>query len=132
MQRLVTAMLLVVAVFHWLPLAGVLGADRLATLYGVAVVDPELLVLLRHRAILFGLLAAYLSVAAFRPAWQPLALAAGAVSVVSFLVLAAALPTVGSALQRVVLADWVALACLAVGTAARWQWSRMRRLPHAG
>ena len=126
MQRLVTAMLLVVAVIHWLPLAGIAGADRLATLYGIAVAEPGVELLLRHRAILFGLLAAFLSVAAFRPAWQPLALAAGAISVVSFLLLAAGMPSLGDALQHVVLADWVALACLAVGSVARWQWSRRR------
>lgn len=130
MQRLVTAMLLVVAVIHWLPLAGVIGAERLATLYGIAVAEPGVELLLRHRAILFGLLAAFLSVAAFDPAWQPLALAAGAISVVSFLLLAAAMPSLGGALQRVVLADWVALACLAVGSVARWQWSQRR--PRAG
>ena len=33
---LVTAMLVVVAVIHLLPLAGVLGGERLASLYGLS------------------------------------------------------------------------------------------------
>lgn len=124
-------MLLVVAAIHWLPLAGVLGGDRLSALYGITITDPGLELLLRHRAILFGLLAAFLTMAAFRPAWQPWALLAGWISVVSFLLLAAPIPSLGGALQRVVSADWLALACLGIGSIARWRWSRSRR-PHAG
>ena len=107
-------MLAVVGVIHLLPLAGVLGADRLATLYAVELADPNLVVLMRHRAVLFGVLGAFLLLAAFRVGWRVPALAAGGISVVSFLWLAYADGPVNEVLQRVVLADWIALGCLAV------------------
>ena len=42
------------------PLVGVLGAKQLESLYGVDVAAPDLALLLRHRAVLFGLLGALL------------------------------------------------------------------------
>ena len=118
MKRLITGLLLVVGVIHSLPLAGVAGAAKLSALYGVAIADPNLEILMRHRAVLFGLLGLFLCVAAFRPAWQPAALIAGFVSVASFLWLAWAAGGYNAAIARVVTADLVALACLVVAAVA--------------
>jgi hypothetical protein len=56
MGRVLSVCLFVVGVIHLLPLAGVLGASRLSALYGIAVAEPNLERLLRHRAVLFGVL----------------------------------------------------------------------------
>ena len=87
-RYVVTIMLVVVAVIHLLPLSGVLGSERLSTLYGISFDEPNLAILMRHRAVLFGLLGLFLLFAAFRPAFQLLAFTAGFVSVLSFLWLA--------------------------------------------
>ena len=68
MRFVVPAVLLLVAAIHALPLLGVLGAARISGLYGIAVDDPNLEILMRHRAVLFGLLAAFLAYAAFHRA----------------------------------------------------------------
>lgn len=122
LRHLVTACLLIVGVIHLLPLSGVLGAERLAALYGLpqsTFDDPNLAILMRHRAVLFGLLGGFLLMAAFRPDWQAIALAMGLVSVLSFLWLAWVEGPHNAQLGRVVTADLVALACLVVGGAAR-------------
>ena len=110
----------VVGVIHLLPLAGVLGDERLTQLYGIDVSEPNLGLLLRHRAVLFGLLGALCVAAAFRPALRGLALVAGWISVASFLALAAGTP-VNAQLARVVTADWMALGALVVATLAGWR-----------
>jgi TRAP-type uncharacterized transport system fused permease subunit len=118
MKYLVAAMLVVVAIIHLLPVAGVLGSARLTALYGISFDDPNLSVLMRHRAILFALLGAFLLFAAFRPAFQLAALIAGFVSVLSFLYLAWSVGGYNLQVGRVVTADVVALACLIVGSGA--------------
>lgn len=118
MRHLVSAMLLVVAVIHLLPLAGVLGGARLAALYGLQLEDPNLVILMRHRAVLFGLLGAFIAIAAFHPPFQPAAFVAGGVSVLSFLYLAWAVGGYNAQLARVFGADLVAGACLVVGALA--------------
>ena len=118
MRYLITGSLLIVAVIHLLPLSGVLGSERLTALYGLAFDEPNLEILMRHRAVLFGLLGAFLLYAALKPALQGLGFIAGFISVLSFLVLAWSRGGYNAALERVVLADIVALVCLIIGTAA--------------
>lgn len=108
-------MLIVVGAIHLLPGIGALGGPRLTTLYGLPFDSPDIVVLMRHRAVLFALLGALLVIAAFRPSLQPAAFAAGFVSVISFLLLAWTEGPVNAALMRVVKADVAALACLAIG-----------------
>ena len=118
MRHLISAALIVVAIIHLMPLLGVLGSERLGALYGIRFDDPNLAILMRHRAVLFGVLGGFLLYAAFRPAFQPAALIAGFVSVVTFLGLAWSVGGYNAQLGRVVTADIVALACLVVGAAA--------------
>jgi hypothetical protein len=96
----------------------VLGSDRLAAIYGLSFDQPDVAILMRHRAVLFGLLGAFLLLAAFRPALQSLALVAGFVSVVSFLYLAWSVGNYNPQIGRVFTADVVALVCLVIGAAA--------------
>lgn len=118
MRYLISAMLLVAAVIHLLPVPGVLGSERLASLYGVSFSEPNVAILMRHRAVLFGLLGLFLVVAAFRPSWQPIAFAAGLASVVSFLWLAWSVGGYNAQVGRVFAADVVALVCLVIGAVA--------------
>jgi hypothetical protein len=126
-MRYVVAIGLVIAgIIHLLPLAGVLGGAQLQALYGVAVDDSSLVLLMRHRAVLFGILGVLLVAAAFVRSLQTVAFAAGLVSVVSFLVLAWMQAPYNERIARVVVADWVALAALVAAIAA-YAWVRRSR-----
>jgi hypothetical protein len=118
MRYLVSAMLVVVAIIHLLPLSGVIGSERLSSLYGMAFSEPNIAILMRHRAVLFGLLGLFLLFAAFTPRFQVAAFVVGSVSVVSFLWLAYSVGGYNAAIGRVVTADIVALVCLVIGAAA--------------
>ena len=117
MKPLVPLTLVLVALLHALPLAGVLGAAKLQALYGVDARDPALELLLRHRAVLFGLLAAGLAWAAWQPALRGAGLLAGIVSVASFLLLALQAVPLPPALATVFKLDIVALVLLLVAGA---------------
>lgn len=118
MKYIPSAMLIIVGIMHLLPLSGVLGSDRLTSLYGVNFTDPNLAILTRHRAVLFGLLGAFLIYAAFKPYYQLAAFIGGFISVVSFLYLAWAVGGYNAQVARVFVADIVALACLVIGAIA--------------
>jgi hypothetical protein len=116
MRFVVPAVLLLIALIHALPLVGVVSAARVSGLYAIAVQDPNLEILMRHRAVLLGLLAGFLAYAAFHPQLYSLALVAAGVSVVSFLALAFSVGSYNEALSTVVKVDWVALILLVIGT----------------
>lgn len=101
-------LLLVVAVIHLLPISGFFGAERLTALYGIALTDTNLEILMRHRAVLFGILGVFFVYSAFTPAVQPIAFAAAFTSISSFFYLAYSVGGFSDAIKRVVVADIVA------------------------
>jgi drug/metabolite transporter superfamily protein YnfA len=118
MRQVAALMMLLVALVHLPPLVGVLGGARLEALYGVPVDDPDLAILLRHRAVLFGLLGAYQLWAVLRPAHRTVAFVAGIASLAAFLALVHSTPGHNAALARVATIDAVALVFGGVGLAA--------------
>ena len=118
-SRLVTAALIVAGIIHLIPITGVLGADRLTSLYGLPLTEPNLVILMRHRAVLFGLLGAFMVYASFRPALQVPAFIAGFVSVLSFFWIAWSANGYNDAVARIVAGDVVALCSLVIGAIVR-------------
>jgi hypothetical protein len=112
--KIVTIMLVVAGVIHLLPVNGVRGSEQLAAMYGVPVSSPDLEILMRHRAVLFGLLGVFLLVAAFKPELQVSGIIVGAISVLSFIALAWSVGGYNTSIRRVVIADLIALGCLAI------------------
>ena len=114
MNWLVSAGLVVAAVIHLLPVPGILGPDWLARLYGVAIADPDMTIMMRHRALLFGVLGLFMLAAAAKPEWQAPAAVAGLVSAAGFILLAWQVGGYSPAIARVVTADIVAVAALLI------------------
>ncbi len=115
-ERAIAGLLLVVAVIHLLPIIGVLGADRLSALYAINVTDNNLELLMRHRAVLFGIIGGLIAYAAFTPGVQPLAFVIAFVSIASFLYLALSIGDYNESIRRVVIADIAAGVALAAAT----------------
>ena len=109
---LATTLFAIVGVVNLLPIAGVSSASRLQTLYGVVLEDPNLVILMRHRAVLFGIVGAILVAAAFVPSLRPFAIAAGLVSMLSFVLVAHLVGKYNAELRRVVIVDLAASALL--------------------
>lgn len=111
-ERLICGLLLVVAIIHLMPLVGVLSPERLHSLYGLSFEQPDLQILMRHRAVLFGLLGAFIAWAAFHPALQPLAFIAAGLSIASFFALAFGTGAYGPAIHKIIIGDIVAAVAL--------------------
>ena len=112
MEIVAIVLFLAASLINLLPISGVLSADRLQTLYGVAFEDPNSVILMRHRALLLGLVGALLVAAAFHPPLRPAAVALGLASMLSFVVIARLAGGYNPQLRRVGLADLVGSALL--------------------
>lgn len=113
------------ALIHLLPLPGVLGGEWLVKLYGIAAPDLATESLLRHRAMVFGLMGlALLAALAIRPWRQPAVLFVLA-SDLGFLLIAAMDWPKSPAMQRVLAFDGLSVALLLLVLLAR-------RLPQRG
>ncbi len=115
MRHLATILFLLVGLVNFVPIVGVLGAAKLEAVYGVPITHDDLLLLLRHRSVLFGLLGGLLIFAAFKVQWRALATVAGLVSMTAYLALAWPIDGHGTAIQKVFWADAVAVVLLVAG-----------------
>ena len=116
MKKTITGLLVIVGIIHLLPVSGVLGPERLSILYGISINVTNIEILMRHRAVLFGLLGAFLIYAAFKPALQSLALIAGIISVISFIAIAWSAGDYNDSVRKVVWADIVAIVALTIAS----------------
>ena len=114
MKTLSTAILIGVGLLNLYPLIGVLSADQITQLYGLDLASTDHAILMRHRAVLFGLLGLFIVYSAVERSQRLLACVAGLVSMVSFVLLAYASGNVGGKLHTVVVADIAGSIALAV------------------
>lgn len=121
----VRAMLLLVSLIHLGPLGGVFGPERLQALYGVAISEPNLVILMRHRAVMFGLLGGFMLAAMFVRRLQPWALLLALLSAGAFVVLTWASGGHNVNLGRVAMIDVAAVVFALVGLVA-WYLQRPR------
>ena len=112
MEKVVAVLPVLVGIIHLLPVSGVMGVESLAGLYGISLSESNIEILMRHRAILFGILGILLVYAAFRTSLQPLAITVGLVSVVSFIAIAWSVGGYNDSVRNVVIADIFATAAL--------------------
>lgn len=120
MSWLVRAMLVGVALIHLPPLLGVLGVPTLEQAYAISIAGPDLAVLMRHRAVMFGLLGGFMLLAVFVRALQPWALLLALLSAGAFVGLAWSTPGHNANLAKVALVDVVAVVFALVGLGAWW------------
>ena len=120
MKYVLPGALVLAGLINIFPVVGVVSTDRLAALYGIDFEGPEIAILMRHRAVLFGLLGAFILFSVFRPAWQPTAITAALVSMLSFIVLAFLVGDYNQEIRKIVLADVIATVALLVALGLRW------------
>ena len=101
------------ALIHLLPLSGVLGATRLEALYGPRIEDPTVLLAMRHRAVMFGVLGVWLLVAIALPEQRTGAIGVTLACDAAFMMLMLNTEGTHAKMRKVLIADIVSVVCLA-------------------
>ncbi len=124
MKRAISIILVAVGLMNLYPIIGVLSADALTNLYGVTILDNDLLILMRHRAVMLGIIGVFMVIAAFRPNLQATAIIIGLTSMMAFVGLTLGAGDIGDSVNKVMLADVVGSLALFVAIFLRWMSSR--------
>ena len=124
MKRAISIILVAVGLMNLYPIIGVLSADALTNLYGVTIFDNDLLILMRHRAVMLGIIGIFMVIAAFRPNLQSVAIIAGLTSMMAFVGLTLGAGDSGESVNKVMLADVLGSLALFVVIFLRWMSSR--------
>ncbi len=105
--------LLIAAVINLLPVYGILGSAQLSKLYGIPFEgNPDLEILMRHRAVLFGIVGTIVLYSMYDHMYRKVATFIALVSMVTFIVIAGLVGHYGTAIQNVIKVDIIGLIVL--------------------
>ena len=112
MKHASTALFLLAAAINLAPAVGIFFPERMEALYALSLEDSSLEILMRHRAVLFGLVGSFLVAAALHRPLRALGYIAGFVSMISFLLIAWVVGDYSEQLRSVAVVDLVGIASL--------------------
>ncbi len=113
-KTVITLLLLIVGLINFIPVIGVISAEQLTKLYGITLSDNNLTILLQHRALLFGIVGAFIIYAAFNPAVQSYAFIAGFITMLGFIIIAWKSAGYNQELSKIITMDIIALILLII------------------
>ncbi len=120
MKRAISIILVAVGLMNLYPIIGVLSADTLTNLYGVTIIDNDLLILMKHRAVMLGIIGMFMVIASFRQNLQAAAIVVGLTSMMAFVVLTLGTGDSGELVNKVMLADVLGSLALIIVIILRW------------
>ena len=113
-QKIYLLMIFIVGLINFLPVLGLFSVAQLSQAYGIEFNSNELEVLMRHRALLFGILGGFVFYSLFKPSLRAPALVMTGVSMIGFLLLGWIVGDVNDELIKIAVVDVVGIFCLMV------------------
>lgn len=87
MTKAITVCLVIVGLINFIPVIGVFSAQSLENSYSIGLASNDLMILMRHRALLFGVLGGFVLYSAFNATYQGAAMIMAGVSMTGFALL---------------------------------------------
>jgi len=114
MSKEISLCLIIVGLINFVPVVGVLSANQLQGAYNVTLSSNDVIILLRHRALLFGILGGFILFSAFVPFYQSAAMIMAGISMVGFALVAHSVGGFNTSINKVLMVDYVGIAVLAI------------------
>ena len=124
MAFLYRLILLITGVVHLLPFSLAFFTNQISNSYGVSISDPNMQLLLRHRAFLFGIIGFGLIFSAIKKKYYLAASVVGLVSMISFICLYYWIGDINAQLQSVMRVDMLVGAALLLVTVLYYRHSK--------
>jgi hypothetical protein len=116
----ITVCLVIVGIINFVPVVGVLSAEKLQSSYNIALSSNDLIILMRHRALLFGILGGFILYSAFVPSYQAAAMIMAAVSMIGFAVLVFSVGGYNPLINKVLIFDIIGIVSLAAAAVLKY------------
>jgi hypothetical protein len=124
MKHLWTVLMLVTVAINLAPVLGAVSDGRMSAFYGIDLADANIRVLMRHRAVLFGIVGGLLLASVFNSSLRTLAYVVGFTSMLSFLLIAWLVGDYGAGIRRTIGLDVVGIAALTGAVLVHGLWLR--------
>lgn len=120
MNIAISILLLIVGVINFLPVIGVLSAEKLSSAYSLELIGNDIIILMRHRALLFGLVGGFIFYSVFNPSYQTAAMVMAAISMVGFLYFVWAAGDCNASISKIAIIDLMGIVCLVIASALKY------------
>lgn len=112
LDKFASIILFIVGIINILPIIVFFDSSKTAKLYGVPIEGESLIILMRHRGVLLGLVGLTLIFAVFKPEFRIFAIAIALISKLAFIFLTFTAPDYTSQIRQVALIDVGAIVLL--------------------
>ena len=110
----ITLCLVAVGLINLAPVLGILSASKMEKAYAVRIDSADLEILMRHRALLFGVLGGFILYSVFFPVYQIAAMIMAGISMIGFVVLVVVVGGYNRSIFKVLVADLVGIGLLLI------------------
>jgi len=120
MNITISILLLIVGVINFMPVIGIISAERLSGAYSVELIGNDIIILMRHRALLFGLVGGFILYSVFKPSYQTPAMVMAVISMLGFLYFVWAASDYNASISKIAITDLVGILCLVIAAALKF------------
>lgn len=120
-NKIYLSLLFLVGLINFLPIIGIVSLDKINQSYGLSLEDNNLAILLRHRALLFGLIGGFIFYSLFNPQHQVVAITLATVSMLGYLYFFWSIGEANAALLKVAYVDIIGVVILFIAIALKRQ-----------
>ena len=121
MNRVFMGCLLMVGLINFVPLLGLFSATGIESTYGVKLADQNLALLMRHRALLFGIVGGFVLLSIWVAQYQKAAMWMSGISMTGFAILVMQTVQINQAISNVLIVDLIGLGFLSIGVLIKWK-----------
>ena len=120
MAKAITVCLVIVGLINFAPVIGVLSSQKLESAYSISLASNDLIILMRHRALLFGLLGGFILYSAFMASYQGAAMIMASVSMIGYALLVILVSGYNDSIFRVLIVDIVGIVFLFIAAILKY------------
>jgi len=114
LNKAITICLIIVGVINFIPTIAIISAQKLEAAYSIKLISNDLIILLRHRALLFGILGGFILYSVKATSYQGAAMIMAGISMLGYVVLMFTVGGYNEALYKVLIIDVVGIVILSL------------------
>lgn len=120
MGNVITVCLVIVGLINFVPVIGVIAAQKMETAYAISLQSVDLQILMRHRALLFGILGGFILYSALNSQYQNVAMVMAAISMVGFAILVLITGDYNPEIKKVLIIDIAGIVFLSIAATLKY------------
>jgi len=124
MTKAISICLIIVGLINFIPVVGVLSAQKIESAYSIALLSSDTIILMRHRALLFGILGGFILFSVASPSYQGAAMLMAGISMIGFAILVHLVGGSNASINKVLIADYVGIVFLAIAAFLKYGLAR--------